>query len=375
MPLHNCDLREELNRGSVEKNLPEKNFWLGLPKGFFALAPMEEVTDTVFREVILRTSAPDQLHLVFSEFINVDGFLDKQGRDQVVHRLYSSYREQAFLREKKVGLVLQIWGSDPEKFYRAAREISDSFVFDGFDINMGCPVKKIIRKNACSALINHPELAKELIHATREGGKVPVSVKTRIGFNSVVTETWIESLLKAVPSNITVHGRTQKMQSQGEADWNEIRKAVLVRDQASPQCLITGNADIESYSDGIERGRSSGVDGLMIGRGIFRDPFFFSNSGMAVEKRKLELLLYHLQRFQEEWEGRKNFAILKRFFKIYVSSFESAGSLRAKLMEATQVEQAKEIVLGALSRMPETGEVLDFPRTADKEWANNQAND
>lgn len=337
----------------------EKNFWSQLPVGFFALAPMEDVTDTVFREVVLMTAAPDRLHLVFSEFLNVDGYLDKRGREQTGHRLYSSPQEQALLSEKKVKLIIQIWGSDPEKFFQAAKDISERYAIDGLDINMGCPVKKIIQKKACSALINHPALAKEIIHATREGGKLPVSVKTRIGYNFVETEPWIENLLEARPSNITIHGRTQKMQSEGKADWNEIGKAVLIRDKVLPECRITGNGDIESYADGIERAGISGVDGLMAGRGIFKDPFFFSAFESDDEKSTLDLLIFHIKRFREEWEGRKNYSILKRFFKIYVNSFEGAGNLRAQLMGTTNFDQAMEIVLKSHEKMKEVKEVHD----------------
>lgn len=317
-----------------------ENFWNKLNTPFFALAPMEDVTDTVFRELVGKTAGESKLHVVFSEFMSVDGFLHERGHDQVKHRLMISEQEKRVLKEKKIYIVAQIWGADPEKFLRAARLISEGYGFDGIDINMGCPVKKIVKHNACSALIKFPELAKEIVLATKEGADVPVSVKTRIGFNEVVTDQWISALLEAEPAAITIHGRTQKMQSEGLADWDEVAKAVEIRNTMLSSSKILGNGDVSSHEDGLERANKYHVDGIMVGRGIFSNPFFFAGNPRSDHLERLKLLQEHLTRFQQVWKGEKNFAILKRFVKIYVHTFDGAGELRARLMETGSCDEA-----------------------------------
>jgi tRNA-dihydrouridine synthase len=326
------------------KEMVLQNFWKTLPAPHFALAPMEDVTDTVFRELVAGTSAPGNLHVVFTEFMSVDGFLHDRGRDKVKHRLLVSEKERAVLKEKGIRIVAQIWGSDPEKFYRAARDIAADDQFDGLDINMGCPVKKIVKHNACSALINMPGIAKEIVLATAEGSGLPVSVKTRIGFNHVATEEWITHLLEVRPAAITIHGRTQKMQSEGIADWNEVRKAVELRDALQPDTRIIGNGDVSSYADGLERARTYKTDGVMVGRGIFHDPFFFSAVPNQGHEARLNLLQQHLERFDQQWGNEKHFAILKRFFKIYIHSFDGAGEMRAILMDTHSCKEALEVI-------------------------------
>ncbi len=316
------------------------NFWPTLHKPFFALAPMEDVTDTVFRELIAGISSPGKLHVLFTEFMSVDGFLHVKGNEKVRHRLLISEGERALLAEKGMKIVAQVWGSDPEKFYRTGKDIARDYSFDGIDINMGCPVSKIVKHNSCSALIKMPELAKEIITATREGSGLPVSVKTRIGFNEIVTEEWISNILEVKPAAITVHGRTQKMQSEGLADWNEIGKAVKLRDQSGSGTVMLGNGDVLSHEDGIQRSREFGVEGIMVGRGIFYNPAFFASREEKDPKERISLLYSHLSRFREVWTGQKNFSILKRFFKIYVHSFDGAGELRSLLMDTNSCEEA-----------------------------------
>jgi len=305
---------------------------------------MEDVTDTVFREVVAQHTAHGNLHVVFTEFMSVDGFLHEKGREKVAQRLIVSDSERKILAEKNIRLVVQIWGNDPEKFYKAAKDIATNYRFDGIDINMGCPVKKVVKNNACSALINFPDLAKEIMQATMEGSDLPVSVKTRIGFKSVATESWISSLLEVKPAAITVHGRTQKMQSEGLADWKEIARAVSLRDQLSHETRILGNGDVMSWQDGADRFRTYGVDGTMIGRGIFHNPGFFSARNGLNDEDRIAMLLQHLERFRDTWGRSKNYAILKRFFKIYVHSFDGAGALRARLMESKDCDEGIAIV-------------------------------
>ncbi len=321
------------------------NFWQQLKKPVFTLAPMEDVTDTVFREIVLSVSNPDYLHVLFSEFMSIDGFCHEIGKPKVKHRIQVNESERRLLDKKNVKLVAQIWGTDPEKFYKATKEICREYRFDGIDINMGCPVKKIVKQGACSALIAQPELSKEIIIATKEASNIPVSVKTRIGISKVVTEEWIGSLLETNPAVITVHGRTQKQQTEGTANWNEVAKAVGLRDRMGADTLIHGNGDVFSMEEGFKKAEEYGVDGIMIGRGIFQNPWFFSgNKNERSPEERLSLLWEHASLFVHTWDKEKNFAILKRFFKIYASGFYGAAQIRAKLMEANSLKEVKKVL-------------------------------
>ncbi|HEC42719.1 MAG TPA: tRNA-dihydrouridine synthase [Bacteroides sp.] len=320
------------------------NFWRQLPKPFFALAPMEDVTDTVFRELIASISSPDKLHVVFTEFMSVEGFLHDRGKEKVSHRLFVSRKEREILKARGIKLVAQIWGSDPEMFLNSSRLIVDQYEFDGIDINMGCPVKKIVKKSACSALIKSPELAREIVIATKEGSGLPVSVKTRIGFNEVETENWIGKLLGVNPAAITIHGRTQKMRSKGLADWNEVLKAVQLRDSLNSDTLILGNGDVSNYKEGLDRSATFRTDGIMVGRGIFGNPAFFADSEITDLHQRIQLLKKHLIHFADEWEGMKSYSLLKRFFKIYIHSFQDATSLRARLMNTNNYHEGMQVI-------------------------------
>jgi len=321
------------------------NFWHKLKKSVFTLAPMEDVTDTVFREIVLSVSNSEYLNVLFSEFMSTDGFCHEVGRPKVSHRLLVNDSERKLLKEKNVKIVAQIWGKDPEKFFKATKAICEEYDFDGIDVNMGCPVKKIVKQGGCSALIGQPELAKEIILATKEASDIPVSVKTRIGLSKVVTEEWISHLLDTNPAVITVHGRIQKQQSEGEADWNEVAKAVKLRNERGSDTLIHGNGDVLSLEDGFQRAEKYGVEGIMIGRGIFRNPWFFnSEQNEKTPAERLMLLWNHSSLFVRTWGEGKNFAILKRFFKIYTTGFYGAAQIRAKLMECNSLEDVRKVI-------------------------------
>ncbi len=320
------------------------NFWQTINQPIIALAPMEDVTDTVFREVIRSVSHPEALNVLFTEFTSTDGLTNEKGLQHVVHRLAVNDSERELLASTGTKLVAQIWGSDPEKFMKSAQLISALGQFDGIDINMGCPVKKVVKKQCCSALINNPDLAKEIVLATKEGTGLPVSVKTRLGFNAVITEKWIGELLEINPAAITIHGRTQKMLSTGLAMWDEIGKAVQLRNNLNSNTLILGNGDITSYEMALNKVLEFGVDGVMVGTGVFKNPWMFNKiqPDVTVEMR-LALLTKHINLFDTTW-GCKHFNILKRFFKIYVNGFEGAAEGRDKLMHAKSCEEALEVI-------------------------------
>lgn len=316
------------------------NFWQNIPDPAFSLAPMEDVTDTVFREIVLGMAAPEKLHIVFTEFTSVEGMNHPKGRERVSERLIVNDSERELLKAKNVKLVAQIWGRNPEVYHTIAKHISENYDFDGLDINMGCPVKKVVKTGACSALIGDPVLAKEIIQATKEGTHLPVSVKTRTGIKQHQTEEWISHLLETDPAAIILHGRTQRMQSDGNADWDEIAKAVKVRNQLKPHIPLHGNGDVFSYSDGLKKASETGANGVMIGRGIFQTPWFFNPEKIDISKEdRIEKLIQQTRLFEQTWGGIKNFNILKRFYKIYLNSFPGAAKLRADLMEVKNYEE------------------------------------
>lgn len=310
------------------------NFWQEFNGPAFSLAPMEDVTDTVFREIVMGMTAPGKLHMVFTEFTSVEGMNHPVGRERVSERLIVNDSERALLKKLNIKIVAQIWGRNPEIYHNIAKHITENYDFDGIDINMGCPVKKVFKIGACSALIGEPERAKEIILATKEATHLPVSVKTRTGIKEHITENWIANLLEVDPAAIILHGRTQRMQSDGDASWEEIAKAVQLKNSLKPHIPVHGNGDVLSYAQGLERVNQTDVNGVMIGRGIFHNPWFFSpeKEEIAMEER-IAKLLEHTRLFEQTWSPHKNFNILKRFYKIYLNSFPGAAKMRADVME------------------------------------------
>ncbi|MBI4033841.1 tRNA-dihydrouridine synthase, partial [Candidatus Saccharibacteria bacterium] len=231
-----------------------------LPKPFLALAPMDDVTDSVFRQMIADLAPPD---LYFTEFVNVDG-LQSPGRERLLPKLRFS--------EKEYPIIAQIWGIKPENFYKTTKEII-AMGFDGVDLNFGCPIKKIVKGGACAALINNRELAGEIIDAVREAclpagtrrGVFPVSVKTRVGFTTV-DMSWLEFLLTKKLDLLSIHGRTAKQLSNAPANWELIGEARKMRDVLCPSTLIVGNGDVGSRGQAEELAKKYKLDGVMIGR-------------------------------------------------------------------------------------------------------------
>ena len=321
------------------------DFWQLLQKPIFALAPMEDVTDTVFREIVAGVSDPGFLHVLYTDFTSVAGMNHPLGKIRVGERLWVNESERKLLKEKNIRLVAQIWGRKPELFYKIAREITNEYDFDGLDINMGCPVKNIVKIGACSALIKEPELAKEIILATKEATHLPVSVKTRTGIKFHDTENWMATLMETKPAAVILHGRMQKQQSDGLANWEEIAKGARIRNQLSPETKFLGNGDVTSVAQVVDYTEKYNLDGIMIGRGIFHNPWFFNPTHPAPEKQeKLQQLILHTRLFEKTWGGRKNINLLKRFFKIYTNDFPGAARLRALLMEAKTYEEVYDLI-------------------------------
>lgn len=323
-----------------------QNFWKNLVRPFTVLAPMEDVTDTVFRRVIGFCGAPD---VYFTEFTSTDG-LCSAGRDAVIHRLQYT--------ETEGPLVAQIWGNNPENYFTSAK-LLHSLGFDGIDINIGCPVPKIVKNGCCSALIDNPALVKELFLAAKEGGQgIPVSIKTRLGFKRKVTEEWSQFLIELAPAAITMHGRTAKQMSKARADWNEIGTVVQIRNEINPNITIIGNGDIVRREQFKEMHDQYGVDGIMVGRGVFSEPYIFNRSDTCppwdqrAENEKLQLLLFHMTLHRSVWGDQKPFLALKKFFKIYISAFPGASELRSLLMNTNSLDEAILLIENWQNRQP-----------------------
>ncbi|MCK9351416.1 MAG: tRNA-dihydrouridine synthase [Candidatus Paceibacterota bacterium] len=310
-----------------------KNFWNKLPKPFFALAPMADVTDAAFRRIIAKYGKPD---VMWTEFVACDG-LQSAGREHLMRDL--SYTDE----ERPI--VAQVFGANPENFRKTA-ELVRELGFDGIDINMGCPEKNIEKQGAGASLIKDPSLAKEIIIATKEGAKeIPVSVKTRIGYNKNELETWVPFLLETGIDALTIHARTRKEMSDVPARWEHIERAVQIRDEMRSKTLIIGNGDVKNVADGKVKAQQTGADGIMIGRGIFGNPWLFSErTEEASFQEKCAVLLEHAFLFEEIFGATKNFSIMKKHFKAYVTGFDGAKELRVKLMETNGAKEVKRII-------------------------------
>lgn len=295
---------------------------------------MADVTDYAFRQIVLSCGKPD---IFFTEFVSADGLCSEKGRPKLMPHLKFSGNERP--------IVAQFFGSTPENFYKCA-QLAVELDFDGIDINMGCPAGKIVKQDSGAGLILNPELAKEIIRETRRGaGNLPISVKTRIGYNSIVTKEWISHLIEAKPDAIIIHGRTQKEMSKVPAHWDEIGKAAVLCNKAG--IAIIGNGDVMTYQEGLDKAKQYNLDGIMVGRGIFSNPWFFDPAVDPANKTKGEriaLALKHIELFEELWEKDKNFNVLKKFFKIYISGWEGAKELRTKLMDATSYIEVRNLI-------------------------------
>ena len=313
------------------------NFWEKLKKStrrkvspIMILAPMEGVTDTVFRQIVASVGKPD---VMMTEFVPVDAILS-QGSSEVMRSLQYSAVERP--------IVAQIWGTDPDKFFKVAKLLK-KMGFDGIDINMGCPVYDVIKKGACSALIKNPKLAEEIILATIKGAEgLPVSVKTRIGFDKIQTEEWTKVLLQTPISALILHLRTTREMSKVPAHWEEISKAVKVRDQLKSNALIIGNGDIKTLNDAKDKCKEYGLDGAMIGRGIFENVYLFNNKVDPLKvtpSQKIALLLKHLKLYKKIRGEGKHFESVKKFVKCYINNFDGASEERIALMNTKTLDE------------------------------------
>jgi tRNA-dihydrouridine synthase len=307
-----------------------------LPRPFFALAPMDDVTDTVFRQIIASCAKPN---LYFSEFSNVD-CLQSKGRSHLLHKLKFLPLEQP--------IFAQVWGKNPENYFKTVKELA-KMGFAGIDINMGCPEKKVIKNGCCSALINNRSLAAEIIAATQEAaaGNVPVSVKIRTGFDKV-DFTWPQFILEQGIDMLSVHLRTTKEMSKPPARWGDIARVVEIRDQVAPQALIVGNGDVASKKQGRKLANLYKVDGIMIGRGILSNPYIFSDGNEwhnLKPSEKIDIYKRQIKLFGATWQNNERyFQSLKKFAHMYINSFDGASKLRSEFVRKQTLTEMLEVL-------------------------------
>lgn len=328
------------------------NVWQSVKKPFFVLAPMANVTDSVFRKMIAKYGKPD---VMWTEFVSADGLMSK-GRNKLLCDLDYS--------EKERPIIAQLFTGHEEVMYGAAKLVFE-LGFDGLDINMGCPDRAVEKQGGGASLIKNPKLAISIIESARKGVEdgfenkkrktdsvpIPVSVKTRIGYNKIDLD-WIRMILEQKLPALTVHLRTRKEMSDVPAHWELMPEIIKMRNEISPETLIIGNGDVYSKEDGLSRIKDSGCDGVMIGRGIFGKPWFFGRdaSDFGIEKR-LKILLEHTKLFEKTFKGIKSFDVMKKHFKAYISGWDGAKELRLELMNCRNAKEVAGIIKSYISKL------------------------
>ena len=322
-----------------------KNFWETLPKPIFVLAPLANVTDTAFRRLIAKYSKPAGPAVFYTEFVSADGLMraPEEGRVKLL-------RDLEFTKEESP-IVAQFFTSDPMAM-EAAAKLAVELGFDGVDINMGCPDKAIEKQKAGAAMIKDPARAAEVIAAAKQGaGGLPVSVKTRLGYNKDTLDEWLPALLRAEPAAVVLHARTRKEMSKVPARWERVKRGVETRNELGSKTLILGNGDAVDLADARARVTASGADGAMLGRAIFGRPWLFDESKSPELRERLQIAIEHTKLFEELLGDLKSFAIMKKHFKAYVEGFPGAKELRMELMETNSAAEVEEIITRFLAEL------------------------
>ena len=310
-------------------------FWEKLHKPVFVLAPMADVTDAAFRRIIAKCGKPD---VIWTEFVSADGLAlaSEMGRKKLLKNLEYSEAERP--------IVAQFFTSSPENMRKAA-ELARELGFDGVDINMGCPDKSVEKQGAGASLMKNVILARALVRAAKEGASpLPISVKTRTGYSQPELEQWLPEILKEDVAVVTVHARTRKEMSKVPARWEFVRRAVEIRDASGKETLIFGNGDVLDIDDARRKCEKFGCDGVMLGRAIFGNPWLFAEGKIPTTEERLQVLVKHTKLFEKLLGVYKNFAIMKKHFKSYLSGIDGAVDLRAKLMDANNAGEVEKIV-------------------------------
>ncbi len=302
---------------------------------FFTLAPMEAVTDTVFRRIVAHAASPD---VFYTEFTNAKSISHPKAKFSVQKRLYYVENEQK--------PIVQLWGNKGIDFENAIPTLKE-LNYEAIDINTGCPDSTVIKNGGGCDLIRNFDSAAEIISSAKKSN-LPVSVKTRLGFNKIETyKEWIPFLLEQDIDVLSIHLRTRKEMSKVPAHYEYIDDIIKLRDSISPNTLLQFNGDIKNRSEGLALAKEHpGIDGIMIGSGIFEDPFAFElvpknhSLNEMLDLLKLQLNIY--DDFSKS--GTMNFQKLKRFFKIYIRNFSYASDLRLSLMETSSSDEARTVI-------------------------------
>ncbi len=369
------------------------SFWTDLPRPIIGLSPMDGVTDAAFRFVVSSHARPD---ITFTEFTSVHDVC--MGPDYLLSTLRYSERERPILA--------QLYGKDPMLFYRAAHVVCE-LGFDGLDINMGCPSRNVASSGSGAGLIRTPDLAHEIIRAARRGiedwaaggslraagvkasretlvramnlerngtetpprRRIPVSVKTRLGYDEVVIESWIEHLLQERPAAISVHGRTLAQMYRGQADWQAIGRAARLVEGSGT--LLLGNGDIHTMTDVIRRVHETGVQGVLVGRGTLGSPWFFKDkeAGRSLARdadapvsppaftmslqARFRAMLEHAEQFERMF-GRARFPRMRKHLGWYCKGFPHAAAMRNRMVRTSSSEEVRQVVAECLARASDT---------------------
>jgi nifR3 family TIM-barrel protein len=327
------------------------SFWQNLPTPFFVLAPMADVTDVSFRRMIAKYSAHTRTNgtvggpdVMWTEFVSADGLVRATPEGKIKLLADLKYAEE----ERPI--VAQLFSSTPE-YMEAGARLCLELGFDGVDINMGCPDRGIEKQGCGAVMIKDPKRAREIIQAAKRGamsesGGIPVSVKTRLGYNHDQLEEWLPALLAEAPAALTFHARTRKEMSKVPARWERIARAVEIRNELGVDTVLIGNGDALSLADANAKIIESGADGVMLGRAIFGNPWLFHPEkdlcNVSLEERLL-VMVEHTKLFTELLP-HKNFATMKKHYKAYVHGFPGAVELRASLMETHGPAEVEEQV-------------------------------
>lgn len=308
------------------------NIWEELPKPFLVLAPMEGVTDIIFRQVIAQAGRPD---LFFTEFTNVSSYASEKGRANALERLEVAPSDHP--------IIAQIWGKNPAHF-SATCQVLASLGFSGVDLNFGCPDKHVNKAGGGAAMIQTPNLAIECLQNAQKSTNLPVSVKTRLGWSQPSEyREWLSVLLAEHPAALTIHLRTKKEMSKVPAHYELIPNIIALRNQISPTTKLVLNGDIKDRTQALKLHQAHPeADGFMIGRGVFANPYCFTNHTPTREEL-MALLELHLDLYEER-ASHIPYEPLKHFFKIYINNFPGAKELRTQLMETHNIKEARKII-------------------------------
>lgn len=365
-----------------------KGFWSQLNQPFIGLSPMDGITDLPFRLVVVKYGKPD---IIYTEFVAVEA---------LVHGVERAFQDFLFFDIERP-IVAQLYGNNPKLFYNCAQIVAE-LGFDGVDINMGCPAKSVEQRGAGAGLIKTPDLAVEIIKAVQAGvagwvengveynkfppeakpdrvvkrldevqeyrqnliielnkigfdlrlvnnkrrKSIPVSVKTRIGYNEPVTQDWIATIANTGIAALSIHGRTLREGYKGKADWREIKKAVeVVSNIRSKRPLIIGNGDIKSVAEGVGKSNETGVDGVLIGRASIGNPWVFNKVDRNIEWKQMKAVMLEHARLHYTIKGPRAFVQMRRILAEYIQGFPGASELRNQLVRVNNPEEVKKILL------------------------------